>query len=331
MTDFRTLIQLQDLDKPKPIQYSDNILTLGSCFAENIGKKLENLCYAQSLNPFGILYNPAAMAKSLKRLQMQQFFAHNDIFEEKGIWQSFMHHSKFGNENPNTTLNQINKAYEKGCLYFQKANYWILTLGTAWVYEHIERQEIVNNCHRQSAKNFKRFRLGVAQIVDAFMPIFEAAIHKNPNWQCIMTVSPIRHIKDTLHGNQLSKSTLLLAIDALQTAFPKNVFYFPAYEIMLDDLRDYRFYEADMLHPSAVAIDYIWSIFKSHYLAAPDEKLRHQIQQIQNAAQHRPFNINTPAHQQFVLEHIEKIRQIKKQNLSLDFSHLEAAFIAQLV
>lgn len=331
MTDFRSTIDIATFTKPKAIQFSDNILTLGSCFAENIGLRLQNLCYNQALNPFGIIYNPSAMAQAIKRLQQQHFFSEKDIFLEKGVWQSFMHHSKFGAIAPQNTLNNINQAYEKGCLYFQKANYWILTLGTAWVYEFIETGQIVSNCHRQNPNNFKRFRLSIAQIVDNFSAILQTAIAANTDFQCIMTVSPIRHIKDTLHGNQLSKSTLLLAIEELQNLFPKNIFYFPAYEIMMDDLRDYRFYEEDMLHPSKVAVDYIWSIFKENYLNTADESLRKQILQIQNAANHRPFNIATKEHQNFLIQQIEKIKQLKRQYFQLDFSSIEGKFLSQLI
>jgi hypothetical protein len=327
MTTFRTNITADQLGRPSPIAYQHKILTLGSCFAENIGAKLANLYFQQCLNPFGISYNPASIAQNLRRLAENRIFEPSELFEENDLFQSFAHHSSFGADSSQKALQKINAAYRRGASYYDDADYLIITLGTAWIYKLIGNQQIVNNCHRQKANIFERSRLTVAQIVDNLYPIFAAS----PRRQIILTVSPVRHLKDTLHGNQISKSLLLLACEQLCELLPTQVFYFPAYEIMMDDLRDYRFYADDMQHPSGMAVDYIWSFFEAHYLAESEKSWRRQIGDLQKAAQHRPFNLQTDTHQQFLQTQIEKIAKLEKDLPQLNFDALRHIFQQQMI
>lgn len=327
MSSFRTNIEIGTLPRPQTITYQHKILTIGSCFAENIGGRLANLHFRQCLNPFGVSYNPASIAQNLRRLSENRIFEPSELFEENDLFQSFAHHSSFGAASSREALQKINAAYGDGASYYADADYWIITLGTAWIYRLIENQQIVNNCHRQKANIFERSRLSVAQIVDNLYPIFA----DTPSRQIILTVSPVRHLKDTLHGNQISKSLLLLACEALCELLPEQVFYFPAYEIMMDDLRDYRFYADDMQHPSAMAVDYIWSFFETHYLAEAEKPLRRQIADLQKAATHRPFNLETRAHQQFLQTQVEKIAKLKKDLPKLNFDALLHIFQQQMI
>lgn len=249
------------------ISYEDKILSLGSCFSDNIGKKMSEAGFDICLNPFGTLYNAASVCNSIFRLAYSSPFTEEDCIEMgagAGLYCSFSHHTSFARKTKEEFLENANRKLSEASLFFRQCNKIIITLGTSWVYKNIDNQDIVSNCLKRPAKEFSREMLNIhntfvmlSGVVRRFSERQEDILPK----KFIFTVSPIRHLSDGANGNQLSKSTLLLTENALCSAFPDSAEYFPAFEIMMDELRDYRFYANDMLHPSDLAINHIWDRF----------------------------------------------------------------------
>lgn len=284
-------------------------MTLGSCFAENIGKKLTDAYFEVDINPFGVLYNPVSIQNSIERLIENKSVTEADLFENRKLWQSFSHSSLFTDISPEGCLDKINSRLQRAAGFLQQTNFILITFGTAWVFENIESGRVVSNCHKLPATAFLRRRLTVEEIVAGYTKLINELIHKLPHLKLIFSVSPIRHWKDGAHENTVSKSTLLLAIDALQKQF-EQVYYFPAYEIQLDELRDYRFYAADMLHPSDVAVDYIWSRFADTYFDDTTVKIKKELEQLTAGLAHRPLH---PESEDFILFQ----KNIEKQKLKI--------------
>ncbi len=293
------------------IGYNDQILLLGSCFTQNIGQWLEDYFFKVNLNPFGIQYNPLSIAKGLDRLMSDYIYNEKDLFFANGMFNSYDFHSNFSSENKEEALQRMNISRIEGSKSLRDSSIMMVTFGTAWVYELTENKEIVNNCHKQHPKTFNRYRLSIEDIVDVWRKIISQKIEINKEFKFIFTVSPIRHIKDTLHGNQLSKATLLMAIDQIQTLYPDNVFYFPAYEILLDDLRDYRFYADDMTHPSSVAVKYIQEVFSNHYFNKETSSIYSQMEKIRQALNHRPKSPDSADYKSFLTQNINKLQSIQ--------------------
>ena len=234
------------------------ILMMGSCFSTEVGSRLAAGGWPVTLNPFGILFNPASIARSLERLESREPFTAEDVIPREGQFCSFHHHGSFRRPTPEAFLENANAALKAGADAFEAAHTVVLTLGTAWVFRHIERGIIVSNCHKVPAREFVRERLSVEETVALLAPVI--ARHADKRW--ILTVSPVRHLADGLHGNQVSKATLILAADALSERFP-NVEYFPSYEIMTDELRDWRWWAANRTHPAPEAVEIICDRFKA--------------------------------------------------------------------
>ena len=257
------MIKLQTIVDTIPserkIGYKDKILMLGSCFSDEIGEQMKQRNMSVTCNPFGTLYNPLSIANAIHSsfVHCTSYIVHHD-----GLWHSMMHHGSFSRPTREEAEEAVKASIETMQNALQEATVVIVTFGTAWIYEM--KGEIVGNCHKLPADRFTRRRLTVEEIVAAWQPIIE----RYPDKHWIFTVSPIRHIKDGLHENQLSKATLLMAIEQLldnrQSIVPRqssNRHYFPSYEILLDELRDYRFYADDLVHPSSLAVNYIWERF----------------------------------------------------------------------
>lgn len=234
----------------------DGTITLGSCFSDEIGRRLSETGFKVLCNPFGTLYNPASIAKSVELLAGEKHFTEGDIVRTPDGFASFFHHSRFNRPTADEFLDNANRRLEKDSESFAKAGFVLVTYGTAWVFRHRERDMIVSNCHKLPAAEFERSRLDVEQCA----ALTERMVSDFPGKTWIFTVSPIRHLADGAHGNRLSKATLLLALDKALDG-KENAFYFPAYEIMDDELRDYRFYEENMTHPTGQAADYIFERF----------------------------------------------------------------------
>lgn len=252
------------------ISLKDKVFVLGSCFADNVGGKMRDFGFDVEVNPFGTLYNAVSVCNSIARLTSGIPFAEKDCVQMgagAGLYCSFSHHTSFARLAKEDFLQNANASLEAASAKWKEANKVIITLGTAWIYEYIRTGEVVSNCLKIDAKEFSRKRLSVQTTA----ALLANTIMKHPDKQFIFTVSPIRHLKDGAHGNQLSKSTLLLALEDVIGRMPDRCEYFPAYEIVLDELRDYRFYARDMVHPSDQAVDYLWSRFVD--FAVPEAEL----------------------------------------------------------
>lgn len=271
------------------VSLNDKIVILGSCFADNMGQKMVDLGFDVCLNPFGTLYNPVSVCNSVARLTSGIPFSKDECVQMgagAGLVCSFSHHTSFARRTEDEFLQVANASLREASLRWKAASKVIITLGTAWIYEYTRSGETVSNCLKIDAKEFSRRRLSVRETATLLMNM----IARHPEKEFMFTVSPIRHFKDGAHGNQISKSTLLLALDEVLAKFPERCEYFPAYEIVLDELRDYRFYAADMIHPSDQAVDYLWSRFvrfamPESELPALDARRRELLR-----AQHRPIH-----------------------------------------
>ncbi|GBU07525.1 hypothetical protein AwDysgo_08560 [Bacteroidales bacterium] len=311
--DFRTKLILPP-SKYK-IHHKDAILLLGSCFIENMSARLMSAGFGVDVNPFGIVYNPSSMGELLRFLMSEEMMKAEDLFLSEGLYHSFSHHSEFSNFNMDKALQNMNCRLLNSRLFLKKADVLIITFGTAYAYSLKSTGSMVSNCHKLPDKLFYRRRLSIDEIVVEWQVLLAYMRRINPNLRCLFTVSPIRHLKDGLHENSLSKSTLLLAVDAL---VQDNDFctYFPAYEILLDDLRDYRFYAEDMLHPSAMAVDYIWNIFSQSFFDQGSLSLISEWGSLQKRLQHRSFNPYSQQHKEFVLATKNKIEAFLQKNPS---------------
>jgi hypothetical protein len=316
MIKLQTKIDIADI--LKPIRYEHKIMALGSCFAANIGTRLSTLKYNIELNPFGIQYNPSSIANGLLRLIDASPYGLTDLFEHQGLWHSFDHHGSFSGREQASVLLAMNQRLEATHQHLLETDVLILTLGTAWVFELASSGLVVNNCHKLPADLFKRQRLSVEAAVAALKGALEALWALRPEMQVLLTVSPIRHLKDGAIENQLSKSTLLLAVDTLQQAF-SQLSYFPAYELMMDELRDYRFYARDLTHPNDLAVDYIWARFEAACLDKGEATLRNKIEKIMLAIHHRPIHPESPSHKSFLEKLYSEIRVLDKSSSSLNF------------
>jgi len=261
----------------------------GSCFAENMASKFMNAGFSIDLNPFGIAYNPLSLSRNLNRLLDNKPYAREELFEYNGLYHSFSHHSRFSGIDPNDVLSRINSRLEQSSAFLETADLLIITFGTAFVYRLQSNGDPVSNCHKLPSGFFTYKRLTIESIVQEWSDLIVRLQTLYPSLRILFTVSPIRHRKDGDHGNQLSKSILLLAVEELMQN-RSRCYYFPAYEIVLDDLRDYRFYAEDMLHPSSQAIDYIWEKFGEAWFERETSKKARDFEKIQRSLNHIPLH-----------------------------------------
>ncbi|MBK8442539.1 MAG: GSCFA domain-containing protein [Sphingobacteriales bacterium] len=328
MSSFRT--EIQPPATGFPIQHRHQVGLIGSCFSEHIGDLLELYKYQVLRNPFGILYNPHSIAESMEYWANDALFSAEDLVWHQEQWHSFKHHSDFSNASQTACLEHIHQTLLQQRAQVPQLHTLLLTLGSAYVYERRDTGEIVGNCHRFAQDFFVKRRLSVAEIAAVLQKGLRALWQKNPTLRVVFTVSPVRHWRDGAHENQLSKSALLLAIDVLQQTFPAQVQYFPAYELLMDDLRDYRFYGADLLHPSPEAVQYIWQKFRQAFLSADDFSLLEQLEKLQKAARHRPRVRGTQQHLHFIHQQLLQLQQLTLQYPYLDVTAERAHFLQQL-
>lgn len=304
-----------------PIDYDSKIMLLGSCFAENMGEKFNYFKFQATTNPFGIIFNAVSLEKLICRAVENKKFTENDIFFHNELWHCYEVHSELSNPDKDLFLSHLNSILESTHRHIAALTHCIITLGTSWVYSNIETHEIVANCHKVPQKQFTKELLSIEQTEKSLQNIILLIHSVNPNCHFIFTVSPVRHIKDGFIENTLSKAHLIAAIHSIlnkkfSTSLEvtnQNRNYFPSYEIMMDELRDYRFYAEDMLHPNQTAIDYIWLRFYEHYISESAAKLMEEVDAIQKGLAHRPFNPNTESHQKFLAQLNLKIETIKKK------------------
>lgn len=298
MPDFRTV--LPEIAAPFRISHNDRLLMLGSCFTENIGAWLRVRQFRILTNPYGIVYNPVSIARALNGIHWEPA----DFFEQEGIWRHWELHSSLAATSPAQALAEAQSAAQVLHNWLLQTDVLILTLGTAHVFEWRTTGQVVANCHKVPAAQFHHRLLSVQETIDALHPAILRLQQLRPGLKTILTVSPVRHLRSGMVDNQRSKATLLLACAALSETLP-NTFYFPAYELLMDDLRDYRFYAQDMIHPSESAIQYISERFSEAFFEENTRHINRELERIQQGFEHRPFNPDTPQHQAFV----EKLKQ----------------------
>ena len=293
----------------RSIHHGQDLLCLGSCFADSIGEQLRKGGFKTLVNPFGVMFNPI----SLVDLFHVKSYSEEDLFEHQNHYFSLNHHGRFSSSNKTALLDELNTVSEQFHERLHNTDVVVFTLGTAWVYELISDQKIVANCHKLPQKFFRKRMLSVDEIVNAYQPLIQNTLKGK---HVIFTVSPVRHWKDGAVENSRSKATLHLAIGALQEQFP-TVDYFPSYEIVTDELRDYRFFKEDMLHPNTQAIEYVWKKFQDVYFGDESKKLLKEVEEYQRLKAHRPINRQEDA----VKNHEQKLKQ-SLEELQKDLPHL---------
>jgi hypothetical protein len=314
---FRTQIPI-----PKnnyPIDYNSKIMSLGSCFAVNMAEKLDYFKFQNTCNPFGILFHPLAIEKLIDFAVSEKQFTEKDIFFHNERWHCFDVHSDLSNSSKEELLESLNAIIKSTNQHISTSTHIIITYGTSWVYRNIECDSIVANCHKVPQKQFKKELLSIEEIRKSIANTLKLIHSVNPNCNIIFTVSPVRHIKDGFVENQWSKANIISALHGTFDFRLSTINYFPSYEIMMDELRDYRFYTEDMLHPNQVAIDYIWKRFKETTISETAFAVMDEVSTIQKSLSHKPFNPNSESHLKFESKVREKITKLENQYSFMKF------------
>ncbi len=296
------------------IDYSSKIISLGSCFSENIGGLLAYHKFDILVNPLGIFFHSGAIKKLIKRVVNQNYYTQKETVYYNNRWISLEAHSSLSKDSQQQLLDSFNKSLDDSYLKLKKATHLFITLGTAWVYTYKKTAEIVANCHKIPQKEFEKRLLSVEEITEDINQIISLVKSVNPTITVALSVSPVRHLKDGFVENQRSKAHLLTAIHkSLET---NDAYYIPAYEIVMDELRDYRFYAEDMVHPNELAVKYIWEKFIHSYMDEKTQLLLSKVNAVQKALEHRPLFPNTPQYEAFKKATETKIELLKKEGIS---------------
>ena len=325
---------------PRPfsqkINHRHHLLLVGSCFTENIGSKLKQLKFSVLENPNGILFNPVSIAKSVQSyIQNKQYTADN-LFYQNECWNSWEHHTRFSHPQKEECLRMINQSQQAAHDFLKKANWLLLTVGSAFVYELFGSPEfipmqsggdggVVANCHKVPTDKFNKRLLGIDEIKNVLKDMLTDVFNFNAGIQIIFTISPVRHLRDGFVENNRSKAALIQAIHQLVDA-NERLFYFPAYELVIDDLRDYRFYAEDMVHPNYAATNYVWDKFIDTSVDDNSQALMKEINVINAARNHKPFNPTSEQHKKFLQTNLEKIVQLQKRYPYLGFENEKQYF-----
>ncbi|WP_353084398.1 GSCFA domain-containing protein [Flavobacterium sp.] len=296
-----------------PIDYSSQIVAMGSCFAENMGEKFDFYKFQNTTNPFGIIFNPVSIEKILERAIHLNYFTETDLFFYNELWHCYEVHSDLSQPNKEAMLSNLNRLLTEMNSKLAAATHLFITYGTSWVYQLKSTGVVVANCHKVAQDQFEKVILSVTEIENAIQNSIDLIQKINPKCQLVFTVSPVRHIKDGFVENQRSKANLISALHTSISQQPTSS-YFPSYEIVMDELRDYRFYAQDLLHPNAVAIDYIWECFCETNITEAAQKVMQEVESIQKGMAHRPFHPDLKSHSKFL------------QKLKEKSAHLEAQF-----
>ena len=324
---------------PKPfdikINHQQNLLLIGSCFTEQIGTKLSNHKFSVLDNPNGILFNPVSITKSITSYIDNKQYHESDLFYQNECWNSWEHHSRFSNPDKEKCLAGINESQNNAHGFLQKANWLLITLGSAFVYEAsplapllAERGNakiVVANCHKVPTDKFVKRLLSAEEIFADLQLLIEKTLIFNPGLKIIFTISPVRHLRDGFVENNRSKATLIHAVHQL-TEKNSNCFYFPAYELIIDDLRDYRFFAEDMVHPNYAATNYVWEKFIATCIDESSQQLMKEIAIIVSAKNHKPFNPTSEQHKKFMKTNLEKVRKLQKEFTYINFEDEEQFF-----
>jgi hypothetical protein len=308
-----------------PIALKDRILTTGSCFADQFGNWLMNNKFEVLVNPFGTNYNPLSIHKNL--IDSTTLKIDDSLFiEQQDIWHHFDYHSQWSSQKQEDLINSIHKQHLLVNEYLSNRDILIITYGTAWVYQHKERNSVVANCHKVPAQHFEKRLLSVEEMVQSFNELYSQIRKIKTNIRVILTVSPVRHLKDTLQLNSVSKACLRLVCHELANQH-KQVDYFPSFEIMLDDLRDYRFYERDKIHPTEEAVEYICQKFSDQYFTLETINFIETWTSIRQAVAHRPYHPDSAAHQQFLKDLLVRLRSITNVSVTEEINFVQSQIL----
>lgn len=306
---FRT--ELTIAVSQEKIMLKNPILTIGSCFADAMGSRLKNFKFQTLVNPFGTVYNPISLHELLQGSVHKQALPANSFLQRDEVYYNYNLHSSFSSTQKEILTQQVQTTFESTLDFLKKTDVLMITYGTAWVYERKDSGEMVNNCHKQPSALFTKRLLSQQEIVDSFRTLRSVLQGIRPNLRIILTLSPVRHIKDTLELNSVSKALLRSSCYQLSTEF-SNVEYFPAYELLMDDLRDYRFYKSDMLHPSEEAEEYIWQKFTHTYFDEKTLAFLKRWADLRLGMQHKAFHPQSAAHQTFLKKLRESLVELKE-------------------
>ena len=312
---------------PKPfdikINHQQKLLLIGSCFTEQIGTKLNNHKFSVLDNPNGILFNPVSITKSISSYINNMQYAASDLFYQNECWNSWEHHSRFSNPDQEKSVAAINESQHKAHSFLKQADWLIITLGSAFVYEL--EHEVVANCHKVPADKFSRRLLAVEEVYVDLQKMIEKLVVFNPSLKILFTISPVRHLRDGFIENNRSKATLIHSVHQLAEK-NSNCFYFPAYELIIDDLRDYRFFAEDMVHPNYAATNYVWEKFMATCIDEQSQQLMKEIAVIVAAKNHKPFNPTSEQHKKFMKTNLEKVRKLQEEFTYINFEDEEQFF-----
>ncbi len=313
---FRTTIKLKEAKFKLNIK--DRILLIGSCFSEHIGARLKSIKWNTFENPHGILFNPASIYTCIKEIADERLYKKEDLIYSNELWYSWQHHGRFAHTDRAELVSEINNTIRDAHLFLKQANVCIITLGSAWVYRHIELNKIVANCHKVPQQQFTKTLLSVIEITQLLSDSVASLRKMNPGIKVILTLSPVRYLKDGFTENALSKAYLLTAIHELAVN-DDNIEYFPAYEIFMDDLRDYRFNTSDLVHPNDQAVDYIWEKFIEYIIDGVSKDIIVELINWRKQMDHRPFHKETEEYRVFRERLLVTTEDLQRRLLFLDF------------
>jgi hypothetical protein len=325
MPTFRTELLIEK--SAHQVTLGDQFLTIGSCFSDAVGTRLTENKFNTLVNPVGILYNPHSIHKQLRTMLHNQSLPAHTYLQNNEVFLNYDFHSEFSSLNRNEIENKITDTISTSHDFLKKATWIFITYGSAWVYERNDTGEIVSNCHKMPASGFTKSLLSQKKVLESFDAFYRDLKASNPNCKIILTVSPVRHIKDTLQLNSVSKSVLRLACQSISETY-SDAFYFPSYEIMLDDLRDYRFYKSDMIHPTEEAEEYIWNKFSDSYFDTSTKEFITKWNPIHTALQHKPFHHQSTAHQTFLAKTLVQLEELSKTvNVDKEIASIKSQII----
>ena len=325
--ELRTVFNIDPSEKK--ITYDDPVIFIGSCFATSIGRQFETGHLPVIINPSGTVYNPVSVCNTLDTIINRVPYNKSDLYNNNGIWLSFSHYTDFSSADSAKVVEKINIASKEALAFLEAARFLFITFGTARVYRWKQSGKIVSNCHKIPSAEFTHELLSVNDIVTIWNEQLEKLQLLNPELKVIFTISPVRHLKDGAHGNQVSKSILFLAVDEL-LKHPSKPGYFPAYELVMDDLRDYRFYDNDMLHPSSSAIDYIWNAFTRCYFDNSTMEIWKEVTKITKAVSHRVQTDSGEGVRKFAEKILARIDSITKRIPTVDLNSERKYFLELL-
>lgn len=313
---FMTDIHIKSPDKQ--IAYPERLFLSGSCFTKHIGNRLAELKFPVLQNPNGILFDPISVCRSIVSYIQHKQYTESDLFYLNELWQSWQHHSQFSGLDKTTVLNNINHSQQQGHAFLKEADWLIITLGSSFSYQLVETGEPVANCHRAPAQTFRKHLLSIEETVTSLDNCLHQLFHFNKKVKVIFTISPVRHLRDGVVDNNRSKARLIEAVHHLVNKF-ERLYYFPAYELVIDVLRDYRFYDIDLAHPNYTATEFVFEKFVQHFIHPDSQVLMEEIKKIVIARKHKAFQPETKAHAAFLKAHLEKVQLLQEKNPELDF------------